>query len=121
MPDLFAKSDPIVSEIYRQVKAAARACGPFVEETRKTSIHLVRDTAFAGVRVRKSALQLTLKAAQDVKSARIAKREQVSAHRWHLDLVLRAPDDVDRELTSWMKAAYALAAKKTAVPGGTRS
>lgn len=121
MPDLFAKADPVVREIYARVKAAARACGPFVEEQKRTGIHLVRETAFAGVRVRKAALQMTLKSAKDVKSLRIAKHEKASANRWHLDLVLLAPDDVDGELKAWMKAAYALAGKKEPATGRTRS
>jgi hypothetical protein len=113
MADLFARSEPIVVEIYRQVKAAARACGPFVEEEKKTSIHFVRHTAFAGVHAQKSSLLLTIKSSKGVASARIAKQERVSANRWHLDLKLHSPAEVDGELKSWLKAAYALAGPAT--------
>jgi hypothetical protein len=114
MPDLFAKSEPVVSEIYRQLKAAARACGPYAEQQKKTCIHLVRDeTAFAGVHAQKSALLLTLKSSKGIASERIAKQLRVSANRWYLDLKLHSPDDVDRELKAWMKASYALAGPKT--------
>jgi hypothetical protein len=37
------------------------------------------------------------------------KREQVSAHRWHLDVRLESPRDVDRELLGWLRKAYDLA------------
>ena len=107
--DHFAKSDPEVRETYRQILAAARAMGPVVEEPKKTSIHLVAKTAFAGVATRRSSLILTLKSAKDIRSPRIQKREQVSTHRWHVEIRLTHPSYVDRQLTTWLSAAYALA------------
>jgi hypothetical protein len=41
------------------------------EEPKKTSIHLVNKTAFAGIATRKEVLILTLKAANAVKSPRV--------------------------------------------------
>lgn len=105
----FAKSDPDVHETYRRLLEAARAIGPVVEEPKKTSIHLVARTAFAGVATRRSSLVLTLKSANDIRSPRIEKREQVSAHRWHVEIRLAKPSDVDRQLTTWLSSAYALA------------
>lgn len=105
----FAKSDPEVHQTYRRVLEVARAIGPVVEESKKTSIHLVARTAFAGVATRRSALILTLKSAKDIRSPRIEKREQVSAHRWHVEIRLAKPSDVDRQLASWLSAAYQLA------------
>ena len=105
----FAKADPEVHHTYRRLLEAARAIGPVVEEPKKTSIHLVARTAFAGIATRRSALILTLKAAKDIRSPRIEKREQVSAHRWHLEIRLAKPAEVDRQLTTWLSAAYALA------------
>lgn len=113
MPDLFARSEPVVEAIYRQIKIAARACGPFTEETKKTSIHLVRESAFAGVSPRKATLVLTLKSPKGIASPRITKQERISANRWHLDLKLQSPEDVDSELKAWLKAAYALAGSAT--------
>ena len=105
----FAKNDPAVLATYQRLLGAARAFGPVDEEAKKTSIHLVRRTAFAGVTTRRSALILTLKSASDIRSPRIAKREQASAHRWHVQIRLEKPADVDRQLTVWLNAAYALA------------
>ena len=105
----FAKSDPDVHETYCRLLEAARAIGPVVEEPKKTSIHLVARTAFAGVATRRSSLVLTLKSAKDIRSPRIEKREQVSAHRWHVEIRLAKPSDVDRQLTTWLSSAYALA------------
>jgi uncharacterized protein DUF5655 len=105
----FAKHDPAVLATYRRLLETARAFGPVDEEAKKTSIHLVRRTAFAGVTTRRSALILTLKSANDIRSPRIEKREQASAHRWHVQIRLEKPADVDRQLTGWLNAAYQLA------------
>jgi hypothetical protein len=105
----FENRAPEVKAIYAAILKAAKKLGPVKEEAKKTSIHLVRKSAFAGVATRKTALILTLKSASDVASKRIAKREQASAHRWHLEIKLEAPDQVDRELTNWLGSAYELA------------
>lgn len=106
--DHFDNRDPAVKATYDAILAAARELGPVVEEAKKTSIHLVRNTAFAGLATRKSALILTLKSAHDIDSNRVVKREQTSANRWHVEIRLTEPVEVDRELTGWMKKAYEL-------------
>ena len=105
----FTKKDPAVLATYRRVLDAARALGPVTEDAKKTSIHLVRRTAFAGIATRRSSLILTLKSANDIRSPRVEKREQTSANRWHVEVRLDAPEQVDRHLTSWLRAAYELA------------
>jgi hypothetical protein len=105
----FTKSAAAVSATYAEILKAARALGPVREEPKKTSIHLVRTRAFAGVATRKDALILTLKAERPIKNPRIRRSEQASAHRWHLEIPLREPRDVDAELRTWILQAYALA------------
>lgn len=105
----FEDRTPTVRAIYDRILAAAKRLGPFQEEPKKTSIHLARKTAFAGVATRKNALILTLKSATDLKSPRIGKHERASANRWHLEVRLDDPAQVDAELEGWLAAAYALA------------
>jgi hypothetical protein len=105
----FTDRAPAVRATYTALLEAARTWGPVHEEPKKTSIHLARKTAFAGVATRRAALILTLKSASDIASPRIRKRQQTSANRWHLDVELTAPGDVDREVRSWLKQAYELA------------
>ncbi len=100
---------PGVREIYNRITKAAAKAGPFREEPKKTSIHLARKSAFAGVMTRKDALMLTLKSATDIRSPRIVKREQASANRWHLVVRLDNPSQVDAELQAWLKKAIELA------------
>jgi hypothetical protein len=107
----FEKSAPAVRATYQQLLKAARTLGPVVEEPKKTSIHLVRDTAVAGVATRSSSLILTLKSPRDIRSPRIEKREQASPNRWHLEVRLKAPADIDKQLTLWLSAAYELSGR----------
>jgi hypothetical protein len=107
----FDNSEPVVLATYQQLLRSARRLGPVVEEAKKTSIHLVRDTAFAGVATRRSSLILTLKSSQDIRSPRVAKHQQTSARRWHLEVRLNDPADVDKQLILWLTAAYELAGR----------
>ena len=105
----FENRDPGVKEIYQAILTTARKFGPVKEDPKKTSIHLVRKTAFAGIATRKTALILTLKSDSDIANKRILRREQASAHRWHLEIKLDAPEQVDKEIVAWLKKAYELA------------
>jgi len=109
----FAGKAPTVRATYQRLINVARTLGPVTEEAKKTSIHLVRHAAFAGVATRRSSLILTLKSATDINSPRIEKREQTSANRWHVEVRLENPAHVDRQLTAWLKAAYELAGPRS--------
>jgi hypothetical protein len=105
----FSGRAPAVKATYAAILKAARTFGPVREEPKKTSIHLTRRIAFAGVATRRDGLVLTLKSAVDVPSARIRRRERASVNRWHLEVSLTGPSDVDREVRGWLKRAYELA------------
>ncbi len=102
----FENKDPIVRQIYDHLLKHSRRFGPIVEDPKKTSIHLNNATAFAGVATRKNAIILTIKSDRDLDSPRIHKSEQTSARRFHHEVKLTAPTDVDAELIRWLKAAY---------------
>jgi len=105
----FVGRQPDVRAIYDGILEAANQFGPVRDEPKKTSIHLSNRTAFAGVATRKDTLILTLKSANDISDPRIVKHEQVSANRWHLDVRLQNPDQVDAELITWIRTAFDLA------------
>lgn len=106
--DHFAGKSPLVRGVYDRLVGAVQKFGPVGEEPKKTSIHLTRNSAFAGVQIRKGHIVLTVKAEQELDSPRIHKSERVSASRFHHEIKLLKPGDVDRELLSWLRAAYAL-------------
>ena len=107
--DHFSGRSTQVRDIYQEIVNASSALGPVVEDPKKTSIHLNRRTAFAGIQTRKDALILTLKSDCDVKDRRVHKTEQTSANRWHLEVKIVAPEEVDDQIRQWLKAAYELA------------
>jgi hypothetical protein len=109
VPAHFAKAGANVKATYDALIKAARVLGPVREEPKKTSIHLVRKSAFAGIATRKDSLILTLKASAALPSPRVERSQQASAHRWHHEVRLRTPSDVDRELRTWLERAYELA------------
>ena len=104
----FEGKDAIVRSIYDRILSEARKFGPVVEEPKKTSIHLVNKSAFAGVVTRKSALILNIKSAAPIKDARFKKSEQISASRFHQEVKLSSADEVDGKLVGWLREAYTL-------------
>ena len=106
----FENKDAAVRQIYDRLLKATGKFGPVAEDPKKTSIHLVNKTAFAGVATRKSAMVLTIKSDRRLTSPRIHKSEQTSAQRFHHEVKLTAPAEVDSELVKWLQDAYALSA-----------
>ena len=106
--DHFVGKDPSVREVYNRVLSVLREIGPVAEEAKKTSIHLVRTSALAGVEARKGYLLLNLKADHRVTGPRVAKSERLSARRYHFKVKLSRPDEVDTELEGWLRHAYDL-------------
>ncbi len=101
---------PLVAEIYDALVKGAKKFGPVTEDPKKTSIHLVRRTAFAGFNPTKSTVSITIRLTHDIDSPRIAKHEQASANRWHLDLKIASAAEVDAQLIAWLREAYDLSA-----------
>ncbi len=104
----FEGKEPEVKSIYDRIIKESRKFGAVIEEPKKTSIHLVNKSAFAGVVTRKSALILNIKSAAPIKHKRITKMEQLSASRFHQELKLTSPDEVDSALIGWLKEAYSI-------------
>ena len=105
MSELF---DPAAREVYEAILAAVSRFGDVAVEEKKTSVHLVAKTAFAGVHTRKGAVLLNIRSGTPIASDRIRKREQVSARRFHNELVIDAAERVDAEVLGWLRQAYDL-------------
>jgi len=112
MPNALASASPLASDLYSKLKAALVPLGGFREEVKKTSIHLARNSAFLGVHPRKEHLLVTIKSDRATKSRRIVKAEQVSANRWHLEVKIAAPSEIDNEFLGWARHAYELCGEK---------
>jgi hypothetical protein len=106
----FEGKEVSVRATYDRILKSAQQFGQVVEEPKKTSIHLVNRTAFAGVATRKKTIVLTIKSDRKLSSPRIHKSEQVSANRFHHEVKISSPAEVDAELVKWLGDAYALSA-----------
>ena len=107
MSNLF---DPAARLVYEAVLAKVSRFGDVKVEEKKTSVHLVAKSAFAGVHPRKGAVLLNIRSDAPIRSERIRKLEQVSAKRFHNEMLIDAPGEVDTEVVAWLKSAYALSA-----------
>lgn len=106
---LFAGKDAAVQAMYSRLIEVVQMLGPFHEERKKTSIHLVNKTGFAGIHPRKSFLYLNLRMNRPLQSERIAKSEQVSKNRYHNEIKIISRDEINAELIEWLEEAYTLA------------
>lgn len=102
----FEGRSPHVREIYDLILAAGRELGPVEEDPKKTSIHLNRKSAFAGISTTRQALKLTLKAAQVIEDPRIKLSQRASANRWYNEIRLDSPEQVDGKILRWLRDSY---------------
>jgi hypothetical protein len=102
----FINRSPAVRQIYDRILKVSRPFGPVKEDPKKTSIHLVNASAYAGIQNRREALILTLKSETDIDSDRIFRRQRASARRWYLEIKLTSPEQVDDELIRLLEASY---------------
>ncbi len=105
---LFAGKDAVVLTIYLRLLDRLAGFGPYRAEPTQTSIHLRRTANFAEVHPQKRGLRLDLRTAAPIDSPRIGRCEQVSKNRYHNELRLTSPAEVDAELASWLREAYKL-------------
>lgn len=104
----FEGKSPHVRSTYDTIVAASRSFGPVEEDPKKTSIHLNRKSAFAGIQTRREFLILTIKSNGDIDSPRISKREHTSAHRWYHEVKIVSCDDIDSQIVGWLRDSYLL-------------
>jgi hypothetical protein len=108
MESHFSGKEPSVRTIYDHLLSTLRKFGKVIEEPKKTSIHLVNVTAFAGVQTRGSYILLNIKSDHKIESPRIHKAEQVSARRFHHSVKISSLGEIDSELIGWLHEAYAM-------------
>jgi len=106
--DHFVNKDPSVRALYDQLVSLLKSFGPVEEDPKKTSIHLNRKSALAGVETRKNNFLLTIKSDHSIKSPRVEKVEKISSKRFYHKVRISSPNDFDEELKNWLQEAYAL-------------
>src|ERR1041384_3108848 len=91
----FDKCSPAVAATYTRILEASGKLGPYTQEPKKTSIHLVRRTAFAVVARGTPVWIPPLECARARKHKRIAKGKQAGAKRGHGEPRREEPEQVD--------------------------
>lgn len=105
---LFVGKSPQVRATYERILDEISRIGPFTEEPRKKSIHLLHSVAFAGMHPRKGHLILTLRTDRPIEHPRVNRSEHVSANRWHVEIKLSDPSEVDANIVDWLRLAMEL-------------
>jgi hypothetical protein len=104
----FDKS-PANRALYDFLLERVKSLGPVVEENKKTSAHIVAGKgAFLGVHPRSDGLLVNIVLDRELGGERVAKREQVSKSRYHNEVRIFSPQDIDEELMGWIRDAYQL-------------
>lgn len=106
---VFARSEPQVRALAAALIERASALDGVAVDPKGTCIHLNRRVAFAGLHPRRTALLLNLRTSKPIESDRIRKVERASANRFHNELLLESPGELDGELMGWIAEAHALA------------
>ena len=108
---LFASRGSEVRALYDALHRQLRKFGAIIVEPKKTSLHLVSGTAFAGVHPRASGVLLNIKSVAPLNGSRVKKIERVSKNRFHNEVLLSSERDIDAELLGWLRDAYHLCAR----------
>jgi hypothetical protein len=105
-PALFS-GNPSGSAVFDALRLKLEEIGPFEIEEKKTSLHIKNQrAAFLGVHRRKAGLRLNVVLPTALESDRVVKSERVSANRWHNEIDVKDPSEVDGELLDWIRQAY---------------
>jgi hypothetical protein len=108
MDGVFAGKDPEVRAVYEALVSALRGFGTIKEAPKQTSIHLEKNSGFAGVHPRKSYLNLEFRTDYKIDDPRIARQQQLSARCFEHTVKLATAADIDGQLLAWLKDAYTL-------------
>jgi Domain of unknown function (DUF5655) len=104
----FADKPPQVRATYDRLLTELRKFGPVQESPKQTSIHLEKNSGFAGVHPRKICFNLEFRTDYKIDDPRITRTQQLSARRFEHTVKLEQESDIDAQLLHWLKDAYEL-------------
>jgi hypothetical protein len=102
--------DPISSDIYGALIDQISSFAGCELQENASSFHVAHGRAFLGIHPRRGGILVNIVLARQLESARVHRAERVSANRWHNEIILRDPAELDAELFSWIREAYDLTA-----------
>jgi len=105
---LFDGKPPALRATYEYLIEQLQTFGDITAAPKQTSIHLEKNSGFAGVHPRKAHFNLEFRTDYPIDDPRITRTQQLSARRFEHTVKLEKPDDVDAQLLKWLKDAYDL-------------
>jgi hypothetical protein len=100
--------DPISSGTFGALMDKITELGGCELQENASSFHVAHGRAFLGIRPRRGGILVNIVLIRELDSARIHRAERVSANRWHNEVILKDPAEVDAELLTWICEGYAL-------------
>jgi len=101
-------SDPVSSAVYRALVDQVSGLPGCELQENASSFHMTHGRAFLGIHPRRGGLLVNIVLAARLDSARVHRSEQVSANRWHNEIILQDPADIDADLIAWIREGYTL-------------
>jgi hypothetical protein len=105
---LFEGKDPQAKATYQRLISALQEFGSINVTPKQTSIHLEKNSGFAGVHPRKSYFNLEFRTDYKIDDPRITRLQQLSARRFEHTVKLQNESEIDDQLLKWLKDAYDL-------------
>ena len=105
---LFEGKAPEVREAFDHLVTQLRSFGQVKVAPKQTSIHLEKNSGFAGVHPRKAYFNLEFRTDYKIDHPRITRIQQLSARRFEHTLRVEKASDIDEQLLGWLKDAYEL-------------
>lgn len=102
------QANPVSASIYDTILAYLNTLGEYSVEKKASSLHIVKQRAFLGVHPRAKGLLLNIVTEKPLRGAAIKKAEQVSANRYHNEVLLAATSDLSSNVKQWIAEAYRL-------------
>lgn len=99
-PELRAAFDHLIRQL--------RQFGEIRVAPKQTSIHLEKNSGFAGVHPRKTYINLEFRADYKIDDPRITRVQQLSARRFEHTVKLANQSETDDQLLKWLREAYEL-------------
>jgi hypothetical protein len=99
--------DPISSAVYGALMDKISALDGCELQENASSFHVAHGRAFLGIHPRRGGILVNIVLIRELESTRIHRAERVSANRWHNEVILKDPAEVDAELLTWISEGYA--------------
>jgi Domain of unknown function (DUF5655) len=105
---LFQDKVPEVKKLYLQLIEELGAFGPVRVAPKKTSVHIEKNSGFAGVHPRKGYFNVEFRTDYKINDPRIVRQQQLSARRFEHTVKIEKAGDIDQQLLKWLRDTYDL-------------